>query len=213
MVAAALGQGHRYVAICDHARRLHEGRLEQQHEEIAAVNARLGGRLRVLSGVEVDIRADGSLDLENEELAARDWVMASIHSGFDGSREKLTSRLLAAMESPHVDCIGHPTGRKIGKRLPYELDFETVLDKAVETGTFLEVNAQPDRLDLSDTLVRIAGEAGVHVVVSTDAHRTAELANLQLGVAQARRGWLTAEQIVNARPWPEIQRMRKGRGP
>jgi len=213
MVAAALGQGHRYVAICDHARRLHEGRLEHQREEIALLNERLGGRLQVLSGVEVDIRADGLLDLSDEELVARDWVMASIHSGFDGPRDRLTARVFAAMESPHVDCIGHPTGRKIGKRLPYELDVEAVLAKAVETGTFLEVNAQPDRLDLSDTLARAAGEAGVRIVVSTDAHRTWELANLQLGVAQARRGWLTAEQIVNTRSWPEIQGMLKGRKP
>ena len=213
MVAAALDQGHRYVAICDHARRLHDGRLERQAEEIAALNARFGARLTVLSGVEVDIRADGSLDLPDAALAERDWVVASIHSGFDASREKLTARLLAAMESPHVDCIGHPTGRKIGKRLPYELDLETVLMKAVETGTFLEINAQPDRLDLSDTLARAAGEAGVRIVVSTDAHRTWELANLQLGVAQARRGWLTADQVVNTRPWSEIKEMLKGRKP
>ena len=213
MLAAALEQGHRYVAICDHARRLHDGRLERQAEEIAALNARFGARLTVLSGVEVDIRADGSLDLPDAALAERDWVVASIHSGFDASREKLTARLLAAMESPHVDCIGHPTGRKIGKRLPYELDLETVLMKAVETGTFLEINAQPDRLDLSDTLARAAGEAGVRIVVSTDAHRTWELANLQLGVAQARRGWLTADLVVNTRPWPEIKEMLKGRKP
>ena len=213
MLAAALEQGHRYVAICDHARRLHDGRLERQAEEIAALNTLFGARLTVLSGVEVDIRADGSLDLPDAALAERDWVVASIHSGFDASREKLTARLLAAMESPHVDCIGHPTGRKIGKRLPYELDLETVLMKAVETGTFLEINAQPDRLDLSDTLARAAGEAGVRIVVSTDAHRTWELANLQLGVAQARRGWLTADQVVNTRLWPEIQGMLKGRKP
>ncbi|HLB04930.1 MAG TPA: DNA polymerase/3'-5' exonuclease PolX [Gaiellaceae bacterium] len=213
MLAAALEQGHRYVAICDHARRLHDGRLERQAEEIAALNERLGARLTVLSGVEVDIRADGSLDLPDAALAERDWVVASIHSGFDASREKLTARLLAAMESPHVDCIGHPTGRKIGQRLPYELDLETVLMKAVETGTFLEINAQPDRLDLSDTLARAAGEVGVRIVVSTDAHRTWELANLQLGVAQARRGWLTADLVVNTRPWPEIKEMLKGRKP
>jgi DNA polymerase (family 10) len=209
MVAAALEPGHRYMAICDHARRLHDGRLERQAEEIAALNERLGARLTVLSGVEADIRADGSLDLADAALAERDWVIASIHSGFDGSREKLTARLLAAMESRHVDCIGHPTGRKIGKRLPYELDFEAVLGKALETGTFLEINAQPDRLDLSDTLARAAGEAGVGIVVSTDAHRTWELANLQLGVAQARRGWLAAEQVVNTRPWSEIKGMLK----
>lgn len=208
MLQAALEQGYRYAAVCDHARRLREGRLERQAEEIAALNTRLEG-LTVLSGVEVDIRADGSLDLPDDELAARDWVMASIHSGFDQPRDRLTKRLLAAIENPHVDCIGHPTGRKINKRLPYELDFEAVAARAAETGTFLEINAQPDRLDLADTSARAAGEAGVKIVVSTDAHRTWELANLQLGVAQARRGWLTAEQVVNTRPWPEIRRMMK----
>jgi DNA polymerase (family 10) len=209
MVAAALAQGHRYIAICDHARRLHGGALERQAEEVAVVNERLGGRFTVLSGVEVDIRSDGSLDTTDEELAARDWVMASIHFGFDQPRERLTARLAAAMENPHVDCIGHPTGRKIRKRPPYELDFGAVLAKAVETGTFLEVNAQPDRLDLDDVHVRAAGEAGVKLVISTDAHRTWEFANLQLGVAQARRGWLPAEQVVNTRPWPEVQAMLK----
>ena len=213
MVAAALAQGHRYIAICDHARRLRDGALERQAEEIATVNERLGGRLTVLSGVEVDIRSDGSLDLVEEELAARDWVMASIHFGFDQPRERLTARLAAAMESPHVDCIGHPTGRKIGKRPPYELDFDAVLAKAVETGTFLELNAQPDRLDLDDVHARAAGEAGVWVVVSTDAHRTWEVQNLQFGVAQARRGWLSAEQVVNTRPWPEVRGMLKAQKP
>jgi DNA polymerase (family 10) len=208
MAAAALAEGRDYVAICDHARRLRQGRLEQQAEAIAALSARLDS-LEILSGVEVDIRADGSLDLPDESLAARDWVMASIHSGFDGGRDRLTKRLLAAIENAHVDCIGHPTGRKIGRRRPYELDLEAVFEACVRTGTFLEVNAQPDRLDLSDTLVRAAADSGVGIVVSTDAHRTWELANLRLGVAQARRGWLTREQVVNTRPWKEIRRMLK----
>ena len=163
--------------------------MERQTEEIAELNERLT-RIRILAGVEVDIRADGSLDLPDEVLAERDWVMASIHSGFDQPRERLTERLLAAMANPHVDCIGHPTGRKINRRVPYELDFERVLAAALETGTFLEINAQPDRLDLSDTHARAAAEAGVLLVVSTDAHRIHELENLELGVAQARRGWI-----------------------
>jgi DNA polymerase (family 10) len=206
MVAAALEAGHRYVAICDHARRLREGRLERQTEEIARLNERLRG-IMVLSGVEVDIRADGSLDLPDDALAERDWVMASIHSGFDGSRERLTGRLLAAIENPHVDCIGHPTGRKINRRPAYEVDLETVLARCVETGTFLEINSQPDRLDLTDTHARAAAEAGVKLVVSTDAHRVRELANLELGVAMARRGWLTATDVLNTRTWPQIRRM------
>jgi DNA polymerase (family X) len=208
MVLASKERGHRYIAICDHARRLRDGRLDAQTEAIAALNERLSG-IRILAGVEVDIRADGSLDFDDDTLAGREWVMASIHSGFDGPRERLTERLVAAMENPHVDCIGHPTGRKINRRPPYELDFERVCEVAVETGTFLEINAQPDRLDLMDTLARAAAEAGVPIVVSTDAHRIHELDNLELGVAQARRGWLTAEQVVNTRSWAEIKRMRK----
>jgi DNA polymerase (family 10) len=208
MVLAAKERGLRYVAICDHARRLREGRLEQQAEAIAALNERVRG-IRVLSGVEVDIRADGSLDLPDEQLAARDWVMASIHGGFDAPRERLTERLLAAMDNPHVDCIGHPTGRKINRRPAYDLDFERVLARALETGTFLELNAQPDRLDLTDTHARAAAEAGVPLVISTDAHRVRELANLELAVAQARRGWISPEQVVNTRSWAQVGRLLK----
>jgi DNA polymerase (family 10) len=211
MVQAAREVGHRYVAICDHARRLREGRLERQADAIAAMNESLSG-IRILSGVEVDIRADGSLDFADEALAERDWVMASIHGGFDSPSDRLTSRLLAAMDNPHVDCIGHPTGRKLNRRAPYEVDWERVLEHAVETGTFLEINAQPDRLDLSDTHARAAAEAGVRIVISTDAHRVHELANLELGVAQARRGWITPDQVVNARSWREVRKlMKRGR--
>jgi DNA polymerase (family 10) len=208
MVAAARELGRHYVAICDHAKRLKDGRLERQAEQIAALNERTRA-LTVLSGVEVDIRADGSLDLDDETLAARDWVMASIHSGFDQPADRITGRLAAAMENPHVDCIGHPTGRKLNRRDAYEVDFEAVLETAVRTGTFLEINSQPDRLDLIDTHARAAGEAGVQIVVSTDAHRTHELGYLGLGVAQARRGWLTADQVVNARPWREVRKLMK----
>jgi DNA polymerase (family 10) len=208
MVAAARALGRKYVAICDHAKRLKDGRLERQAEDIAALNERTRG-IEILSGVEVDIRADGSVDLDEEALAERAWVMASIHSGFDRPRDELTKRLFAAMENPHVDCIGHPTGRKINRREAYDLDFEALLEKAVETGTFLEINSQPDRLDLMDTHARAAGQAGVGIVVSTDAHRVHELENLRLGVAQARRAWLTADQIVNARPWREVKKRMK----
>ena len=208
MVLAAKDRGHRYIAICDHARRLRDGRLESQTAAISEVDAGVSG-IQVLAGIEVDIRADGSLDFADEMLAERDWVMASIHSGFDGPRERLTDRMVAAMENPHVDCIGHPTGRKINRRPPYELDFERVCEAAVATGTFLEINAQPDRLDLTDTLARAAVEAGVRIVISTDAHRLHELDNLELGVAQARRGWVTPEQVVNTRTWAEVRKLQK----
>ena len=210
MVQAARALGRRYIAVCDHAKRLREGRLERQAEEIAALNERVQG-IEVLSGVEVDIRADGSLDLPDESLAPRAWVMASVHSGFDRSRGELTRRITAAMENPHVDCVGHPTGRKINRRDAYDVDFEALLEKAVETGTFLEINSQPDRLDLIDTHARAAADAGVGIVISTDAHRVHELANLGLGVAQARRGWLTRDQVVNARPWREVRKLMKKR--
>ena len=208
MVEAAHELGRRYLAICDHAKRLKDGRLERQAQDIADLNERVKG-IQVLSGVEVDIRADGSLDMQDEVLAERDWVMASIHSGFDKPREELTQRIVAAMENPHVDCIGHPTGRKINRRDAYDIDFEAVLEKSLETGTFLEINSQPDRLDLTDNHARVAGEAGVMLVISTDAHRLQELENMRLGVAQARRAWLTHEQIVNARPWREVKKLMK----
>ena len=208
MVEAARALGRRYLAISDHARRLRDGRLERQTEEITALNERLQG-IEVLAGIEVDIRADGSLDMPDDVLHERDWVMASVHSGFDKPREELTRRISAAMENPHVDCIGHPTGRKLNRRDAYDVDFEALLEKAVETGTFLEINSQPDRLDLIDTHARAAAEAGVRIVISTDAHRLHELENLRLGVAQARRGWLTREQVVNARPWRDVKKLMK----
>jgi DNA polymerase (family 10) len=157
-----------------------------------------------LRGIEVNIRVDGSLDVPNETLAACDWVMASLHSAFDRSP---TERVLAAMENPHVDCIGHLTGRKINRRGPSEVDVERVIAKALETGTFLEINSQPDRLDLRDVHARAAGEAGLLVTVSTDAHEVAALDWAAIGVAQARRGWLTKKQVLNTRPWREVERL------
>jgi DNA polymerase (family 10) len=208
MANAARALGRRYVAICDHAKRLKDGRMERQAEDIAELSASLDD-LEILTGVEVDIRKDGSLDMSDEQLAERDWIMASIHANFDLGRDALTDRLVAAMEHPYVDAIGHPTGRKLNRRAAYELDLERLFAKAVETGTFLEINAQPDRLDLIDVHAKAAVEAGVKLVISTDAHEVAHLAHLPLGVAQARRGWVPAADVVNARPWAEVAAMRK----
>lgn len=205
MVAGARALGHRYLAVCDHARRLRDGRLEEQAAQIAALNATLDG-FRVLSGVEVDIRADGSLDLDDEQLAARDWVVASLHSGFSDSRDRATGRMLAAIEHPSVDCIGHPTGRLIGRRDPVDLDIEAVVARAAETGTCLELNGQPDRLDLRDAHARLAAEAGVPLVVSSDAHSVAGLHAIDLAVSQARRGWVTRGSVVNTRPVSKLRR-------
>jgi DNA polymerase (family X) len=202
MALTARGRGYRYLAITDHSHYLREGRLEAQWEEIAAVQARVKP-LRLLRGIEANIRADGTVDVPDETLGACEWVMASLHSAFDRSP---TERVLAAMENPHVDCIGHLTGRKLNRRGPADIDVERVIEKAVETGTFLEINSQPDRLDLRDVHARAAAEAGVLVAVSTDAHEAAALDWAAIGVAQARRGWLTKEQVLNTRPWREIER-------
>ncbi|HET9508236.1 MAG TPA: DNA polymerase/3'-5' exonuclease PolX [Gaiellaceae bacterium] len=205
MAVAARDLGHEYLAMCDHSPRLRDGRLEAQWEEIEALNAELAP-FRILKGIEVNIRANGELDVDDEVLARLDWVMASVHSSFDNDP---TGRVLAAMESPHVDCIGHLTSRKIGKRGPSGIDVERVVEGALATGTFLEINSQPDRLDLRDANARLAGEAGLTLVISSDAHSTGALGYLELGVAQARRAWLTKAQILNTRPWTEIEQLRK----
>jgi DNA polymerase (family X) len=205
MALEARRLGHSYLAVTDHSHYLRDGRLEAQNEEIEEVQQRLG-RFRLLRGIEVNIRANGSLDVPDDVLAERDWVMASVHSGFDND---LTGRVLAAVENPHVDCIGHLTGRKLNRRNPADVDLERVVEKALETGTFLEINAQPDRLDLRDAHARLAGEAGVKIAISSDAHEISALSNLEFGVAQARRAWLGPEQILNARPWREVKSLLK----
>ena len=205
MAAAARDLGHEYLAMCDHSQRLRDGRLEAQWEEIDALNEQLAP-FRILKGIEVNIRANGDLDVTDELLAPLDWVMASVHSSFDNDP---TGRVLAALESPHVDCIGHLTSRKIGKRGPSTIEVEKVVEAALATGTFLEINSQPDRLDLRDANARLAGEAGLTLVISSDGHSTGALAYVELGVAQARRAWLAKEQILNTRSWPEIEKLRK----
>jgi DNA polymerase (family 10) len=205
MALAARERGYRYLAITDHSHYLREGRLEAQWEEIEAVNARFKP-FRLLRGIEANIRVDGAVDVSEDALASCDWVMASLHSGFDRNP---TERVLAAMENPHVDCIGHLTGRKLNRRGPADVDVERVIEKALETGTFLEINSQPDRLDLRDVHARAAAEAGVLLAVSTDAHEVPALDWAAIGVAQARRGWLTRKQVLNTRSWREIQRLLK----
>ena len=152
--------------------------------------------LRILKGIEVNIRANGELDVADEVLATLDWVVASVHNAFD---KDPTERVLAAMENPYVDCIGHVTNRKIGKRAPSDVDVERVIEKALETGTFLEINSQPDRLDLTDVHARAAREAGLKLVIDSDGHQLSALDYVELGVGQARRAWLTKDDVVNTR--------------
>ena len=199
MALAAIGRGYEYMALTDHGDRLREGRLEAQLEEVETLNRRLAP-FHILTGAESAIRADGSMDLPDEELARLDWVLAAIHTSFERSP---TERILGAMDNPHVDCIAHPTARKIGGRQP-QVDIERLLARAVETGTALEMNGQPDRLDLRDTHARLAGEAGAKIVISSDGHRTVTLMSIELALAQARRAWLTSEQVLNTRPWEQI---------
>jgi DNA polymerase (family X) len=203
MVETARGRGYEYLAICDHAQRLRGDILARQHEAIAALQEQVAP-FRILRGIEVNIRADGSLDVDDETLASLDWVMASVHSGFDRDP---TGRVLAAMENPNVDAIGHLTNRRINTRPPADVAVEKVVEKAIETGTFLEINSQPDRLDLRDVHARLAGEAGVKVVVSSDGHSVGALRYVEVGIAQARRAWLTRDQVLNTRPWAEIERL------
>jgi DNA polymerase (family 10) len=201
MALTARARGYKYYAVTDHPR----GTLVEQDLEIDALNERLKP-FRILKGIEVNIRVDGSLSLPDDVLAERDWVIASLHGAFD---RNATERTLAAMENPHVDMIGHLTARKINIRPPTDVDVERVVEKALETGTFLEINSQPNRLDLRDTHARLAGEAGVKIVVSTDAHQLSALEHIEMGVAQARRAWLTKDQVLNTRTWPEIKKLLK----
>jgi DNA polymerase (family 10) len=205
MAREAKRLGRSYIAVTDHSHYLRDGRLEAQSKEIDKVQKTLG-RFKLLKGVEANIRADGSVDVDDEVLADRDWVMASIHSGFD---KDLTERVLSAMDNPNVDCIGHLTGRKLNRREPADVDLERIVERALETGTFLEINAQPDRLDLRDAHARLAGEAGVKIVISSDSHEIPALSNLEFGVAQARRAWLGPDQILNTRPWGEVKKLLK----
>ncbi len=207
MVAAAVGRGYDYYAICDHAQRLRGELLARQSEHIDALNE-LVAPFRILKGIEVNIRPDGSLDVSDEFLATRDWVVASVHSRFDHDP---TDRVLAAMESPYVDCIGHLTGRKIGTRQPAAVDLERVVERALATGTFLEINSQPDRLDLSDVHARAARDAGLKLVIDSDSHQVGALDYVELGVGLARRAWLERGDVLNTRTWKQIEKLRKKR--
>ena len=203
MAEAGAERGYEYLAITDHSQHvavaggLDEARLSEQIERIERLNDELDGRIRVLKSTEVDILADGSLDLPDSILERLDLCVCSIHSKFDLSREQQTERVLRAMDNPNFSILGHPRGRLIGKRDAYELDLERVLEAAAERGCFLEVNAQPKRLDLSDADCRLAKEMGVKVAISTDAHSSTNLDYIRFGVDQARRGWLEADDVIN----------------
>jgi DNA polymerase (family X) len=212
MVAAAQARGLKYIAITDHSKRvsmangLDAGRALEQWKAIDALNKKLKN-LRVLKGIEVDILEQGGLDLPDEVLTQADWVMASVHYGQSQPAEQITRRIIGAIENPHVTAISHPTGRLINKRQSYEVDLEAVFDAAVKHGKFMELNANPRRLDLDDVNCAAAKRHGIPIVISTDAHSIGNLEMMRYGILQARRAGLTKEDVVNTRPWEEVKSM------
>jgi DNA polymerase (family X) len=209
MVAAARELGYEYLAITEHSRAIavahgfDRRRLEQQLDEIDQLADEYPG-FRIIKGIEVDILSDGSLDLPDTVLKKLDLTVCSIHSGFNLPVARQTERMIRAMDNPHCRIIGHPTGRLINERAPYGVDMEQVMAAARERGCFLELNANPDRLDLTDHHCRLAKEMGVKVAISTDAHSVAGLANIKYGLDQARRGWLSRDDVLNTRPVAEL---------
>jgi DNA polymerase (family 10) len=211
MVEAAQKLGHQYIAITDHsgslriARGMDENRLKMQMKEIEKLNQTED--ITILKGVEVNIDSYGKLDMPDEVLMDLDIVIASIHSGFRESREQLTSRIISAMENQYVNIIAHPTGRKIHQRRPYELDLEKIFQTSIDTGTFLEINSQADRLDLKDTHIKSALKIGCKFVINTDAHFSERLNDLKLGIATARRGWAEKKDIINTYSLKEMNKL------
>lgn len=214
MAHAAIARGYEYLAITDHSASHGFGndvspqQLERQIERIREHNAQIEG-IELLAGSEVNVLPDGSLDYDDELLAQLDWVVASIHTSFNMRADRMTARMIAAIEHPLVDAIGHPTGRLIGRREPYALHLGPVIEAAARTGTLLEINGNPDRRDLPEHHARAAAQAGARLVIDSDAHRVATLTNLRFGVATARRAWLRAQDVANTLPWPQLRALRK----
>ncbi len=214
MGRAALERGYEYLAITDHSASHGFGndvspeQLRRQIELVHEANQRVDG-IELLAGSEVNVLPDGSLDYDDELLADLDWIVASVHTSFGMDEQAMTERMIAAVEHPLVDLIGHPTGRLIERRAPYAIDLDAVFAAAARAGTMLEINANPDRRDLSDVHARAAARAGVLIAIDSDAHRIRTLQNMRWGIATARRAWLTAEQVANTRHWAELRKLGK----
>ena len=214
MAAAAKARGHEYIALTDHSRRvamthgLDPARLSRQMREIDRLNEKSRG-FTVLKGIEVDILKDGRLDLPDSILSQLDIVVASVHSFFDLSRQEQTDRIIRAMDNRHVSILGHPTGRLIGTREPYEIDMDRIISAAHDARCHLEINAEPDRLDLNDIHAHAAKTMGVKLAISTDAHSINAFECMRFGIDQARRGWLTAADVINTRSLGELRKLLK----
>src|SRR5262245_11399971 len=215
MVEAGRKRGYRYIALTDHSKSLgvagglSDDDLMRHTDECRALAAKYSD-IRVLAGTEVDIRQDGTLDYSDELLAKLDFVVASVHSGFKQDKATLTMRVVKAMQNPHVRVIGHPTGRLLGDREPYELDLDEIMKEAARTRTCLEVNCNFHRLDLNDMHCRKAREMGVHVIINTDSHNYDDLLNLPYGVATAQRGWIEKDRVLNAKPVEDMLKFKSG---
>ena len=203
MADAALACGYRYIAITDHSKNLamtnglDEKRALEQLQRVREVDRLMEGRIRVLTGIEVDILADGALDLDDEVLAQMEIVIASVHTRFEQSREEMTARVLRAIENPYVRILGHPTGRLLLRREPFALDLGLVLRRASELRVAVEHNAAPERLDLNDRDLRLAKELGCRIVISSDSHDARNLGRMDYGIRQLRRAWLSPEDVLN----------------
>ncbi len=214
MVAGARARGYEYLAITDHSathgfgNHVDADALRAQIERVRALNAELEG-FDLLIGTETNVLPDGTVDYPDELLAELDWVVASVHTSFGMAEADMTARMVAAIEHPYVDVIGHPTGRKIETRAPYAIDMERVIEAAARAHTMLEINAAPDRRDLNELHARAAAEAGVLITIDSDAHSVRNLELMRFGVATARRAWLTPAQVANTRPWAELASLRK----
>ena len=213
LAEAAIKIGYEYLGISDHTKALHiehgldEKQLERRNSEIDKINTRYelqNTKFRVLKGCEANILKDGSIDIKDEALAKLDFVIAGIHSNMKMDRQKMTERMIKAMQNPNVDIISHPTGRILKKRDEYQIDFEAVLKAAKETGAILEISAWPERLDLNDQNIRRAKEAGVKMIINTDSHNKNQLHLMEFGIAQARRGWAEKEDIINCQPLEKL---------
>ncbi|MCK9377714.1 MAG: DNA polymerase/3'-5' exonuclease PolX [Syntrophobacterales bacterium] len=218
IVEAALALAYEYVGIADHTqflkieRGLDEDKLRARNREIEEINARLareGKNFRVLKGCEANILADGAIDITDEALAEQDFVIAGVHSHFKQPREEMTRRILRAMRNPHVDIIAHPTGRILKRREEYEVAIDDLLKGAQETGTILEINSYPERLDLGDVNIFAAKQAGIKMAINTDTHNVDQLHLMGFGISQARRGWAEKKDIINAWPAAELLKMLK----
>jgi DNA polymerase (family 10) len=214
MALAARDLGLEYIAITDHSashgfgNHVDPSELRRQIERIRALNDRIEG-IQILIGTEANIGTDGTPDYDDDLLAELDWVIGSIHTSFGMGTEAMTDRIVAAIEHPLVDAIGHPTGRKIERRAPYGVDMDRIVVAAARTGTMIEINSAPDRRDLNDLDARAAARAGVRILVNSDAHGANTLPNTRWGVATARRAWLTAADVANTLPWAEFAPLRK----